>query len=1276
MSASAEFSVKGMTCNSCVRSINSALSSLPGLLDADISLSNHSATVVYDPALLDPNTIASTIEDCGFDVAPLSDSPDLESHPILVSKLFGAEGMTCQSCVKSVTKALSVLPGVIDVSVDLPSLSATVRFDSNLLSDRDIVDAINDAGFEGSVKDAAPQSSPSKTASVLPPLKTTQPPSASLENSKQQLFSPASKVAGRSVHLEVRGMTCASCVNTIEKHMRSVPGVLSCKVALLAERAEVLYDESVITGGDQKIADLIDDVGFEAKVLPPDTLGVLNLRILGMTCANCVTKIESTVTKMPGVDSASVSAVTQLGRFEFDKAVVGVRDIVEKIESLGYHASLADMSMTAQMESLERTREIQEWRLEMWKAMRFAIPVMLISMVLTMMLPSVFKFQIIPGLSIANLLMFILATPVQFGVGMRFYRTAWKALQHNSYNMDVLVVLGTTTAYAASVLSLLYAMVHPKHEEPDVFFETSSTLIAFVTLGRYLENLAKAKTSSALSQLVSLSPTFAVLIESDRTTKLQTERKIPSEYVQVGDLLKVVPGDRIPTDGVVEYGTSAVDESLVTGEPVAVSKEPGSQVIGGTVNGMGMLHVRAKRVGADTALAQIIKLVNEAQTSKAPIQNMADIVAGYFVPGVIFLSLLTFAVWMVILMCMHPYMPSPFEQDSSPLMVCLYLCISVVVVACPCALGLATPTAVMVGTGVGAKLGILIKGGGPLEVGARVTKVVFDKTGTLTFGKLTVTSYTMVVGENSSGSSTTPRTVTVDNTHGTESERTIHYDFDNKPIPSTLLAQQTRFWSLVGAAESLSEHPVAKSMSTYAREVLFLPPNQTFPDPVTNFVATAGLGISCVVGSTAVVIGNELWLAQHGVGLDLTWTSRALQHESTGRTAVHVATDGRLAGIIALTDVVKPEAAIAVRALKDMGIQVCMVTGDQEATARVIARQCGIEEVHAGISPAGKKAIVERLQKEAVVEGGSDEEEEEEYAVQEDEEAIAMEGRRSSSVGRRSVAIEGQKRGWVRMIPVVGSALHRAQRSVRSLFRVVSRRIEERSYSFVGKNDPDVVGGASSPAPRGRVYPPTKPKRQNQRPSLSRTTQIVAMVGDGVNDSAAMAQADLGIAVYGGTDVAIEAANVVLMKPKLTDVVVALSLSRTIFSRIRANFAWATGYNLLMIPLAMGFGVPWGVTLHPMFAGMAMSLSSVSVVVSSLLLKSYRPPVFSSDGRILQRERSGVGLRGRLGAWLEHARFSWKRLRDVEDDEDGGEEGKVEEDGDEEQGTEVLFVVR
>lgn len=642
----------------------------------------------------------------------------------------------------------------------------------------------------------------------------------------------------------------------------------------------------------------------------------------------------------------------------YDSSAVGVRNLVEAIEDMGFDAMLSsEESNSTQLKSLARTKEIQEWRRAFIRSLSLALPVFFLSMVFPMisLTRPIVNLRIVSGLYLGDLVCLCLTIPVQFGVGLRFYKSAAKALKHRAPTMDVLVVFGTSAAFAYSIFAILAGTcLGDLDYHPQVFFDTSTMLITFVSFGRYLENMAKGKTSEALSKLLSLSPSKATIYLDPPTCTV--EKIIATELVQVNDLVKIVPGDKIPADGFVIKGDSSIDESMVTGEVVPVAKRIGDSVMGGTVNGLGTFDMRVSRAGKDTALSQIVQLVEDAQTSKAPIQAMADTVAGYFVPIVISLSLLTFFAWMVIAHT-TANLPHIFhEEGSNKFMVCLKLCISVIVVACPCALGLSTPTAVMVGTGVGAQNGILIKGAGPLEASHKINRVVLDKTGTLTMGQLDVVGLRWAHMDVSIVSPTDKLSVDIDRVR-----RGSHWS-----------EEQAAILIMIAAAESKSEHPLAKAAGTFARKTLGfieLPPDIY----VSAFESVTGSGIKCQVtrgvsSQHFVCIGNEHFMAKDGIVVTSNLLAYKTREELLGRTVIFVAVDNVLACVISLADTIKPEARQLVDALRYMGISVCVITGDQEATAKAIAADVGIpgEDVFAGIKPEGKRDIIESMQRQGL----------------------------------------------------------------------------------------------------------------------------------------------------------------------------------------------------------------------------------------------------------------------------------------------------------------------
>jgi Cu+-exporting ATPase len=668
--------LRGLTCSSCTTSVQNALGLIPGVVHVRVTLDN--ALVEYDEDLLTVKELIAAIEDCGFEA---SITPPVSTQTVRLS----IKGMTCQSCVSSIHSVLKNISQVTKSEISLEREMGTIEY--HTIDQQQIIDAIEDCGFDVTLyDDSKPVLDMRKVVGNVFGKRTPKTPNEVMELKMMKSGSDATILNSKMVQMEVHGMTCSACVKSIEDQLLSQKGIYNCSVALTLERAQVEYNPDIQS--PESIRDLIDDMGFEAKIVHESDTNQVELRILGMTCASCSGKIERYFSTYDGVLKCTVNLLGQTGTFDVVKTKVGIRDLIEGIESLGFNAFVPDNNVNSQLESLQRTKEIQKWRHQFWTSVCFAVPVSFISMVLPVIAPRVFDYTlVVKGLTFGTLSQLVLTIPVQFGIGWTFYRQSYKAIKHGSYTMDVLVALGTSLAFFYSLLAMIVCIWRGGEPPAQVFFEASSTLITFVTMGRYLENSAKAKTSSALSKLISLAPSHALLLEFDETNKQFSAREIPTDYIKVGDLLKILPGERIPCDGTVEFGQSAVDESLVTGEPLPVEKQKFDKVITGTVNGSGAMHIRAERVGSDTTLSQIVKLVSGAQASKAPIQAVADQVAAIFVPSVVFLGLVTFVGWMIIIQCFH-WIPASFPSDSSPLFVCLSMCISVIVVACPCALGI------------------------------------------------------------------------------------------------------------------------------------------------------------------------------------------------------------------------------------------------------------------------------------------------------------------------------------------------------------------------------------------------------------------------------------------------------------------------------------------------------------------------------------------------------------------------------------------------------------
>nr|XP_048312247.1 copper-transporting ATPase 2 isoform X1 [Myodes glareolus] len=1113
--ATLQLGIDGMHCKSCVLNIEGNIGQLPGVQSIQVSLENKAAQIQYDPSCITPLLLQKAIEALPpgrFKVSlpdgvegsepesgafsspsPASSRRHQEQGPCSTAVL-SITGISGASSVQSVEGMLSQREGVRRVSISAAEGTGTVLYDPSIVSADELRAAVEDMGLEVSVNS---ENFPISRVGNFSSGNSVPHTMGGTPESTQNLASDARGVpanhdpdtppspgtaAPQKCFVEIRGMTCASCVSNIERGLQRHAGILSVLVALMSGKAEVKYNPEVIQ--PPRIAQLIQNLGFGATVMEDNTVseGDIELIIIGMTCASCVHNIESKLTRTNGITYASVALATNKAHVKFDPEIIGPRDIIKIIEELGFHASLAQRHPNAH--HLDHKMEIKQWKKSFLCSLVFGIPVM--GLMIYMLIPSnkphetmVLDHNIIPGLSILNLIFFILCTFVQFFGGWYFYVQAYKSLRHKSANMDVLIVLATTIAYAYSLVILVVAIAEKAEKSPVTFFDTPPMLFVFIALGRWLEHVAKSKTSEALAKLMSLQATEATVVTLGEDNLILREEQVPMELVQRGDIIKVVPGGKFPVDGKVLEGNTMADESLITGEAMPVTKKPGSIVIAGSINAHGSVLIKATHVGNDTTLAQIVKLVEEAQMSKAPIQQLADRFSGYFVPFIIIISTLTLVVWIVIgfvdFGVVQKYFPNPSKHISQTEVIIRFAfqtSITVLCIACPCSLGLATPTAVMVGTGVAAQNGVLIKGGKPLEMAHKIKTVMFDKTGTITHGVPRVMRFLLLV--------------------------------------DTATLSLRKVLAVVGTAEASSEHPLGVAVTKYCKEELG---TETL-GYCTDFQAVPGCGIGCKVSNVesilahsdptgllngvgnsptkgsgpqtfSVLIGNREWMRRNGLTISSEISDTMTDHEMKGQTAILVAIDGALCGMIAVADAVKPEAALAIYTLKSMGVDVALITGDNRKTARAIATQVGINKVFAEVLPSHKVAKVQELQN------------------------------------------EGQK---------------------------------------------------------------------------------VAMVGDGVNDSPALAQADVGIAIGTGTDVAIEAADVVLIRNDLLDVVASIHLSKRTVRRIRVNLVLALIYNMVGIPIAAGVFMPIGIVLQPWMGSAAMAASSVSVVLSSLQLKCYRKP--------------------------------------------------------------------
>ncbi|MDP4152818.1 MAG: heavy metal translocating P-type ATPase [Bacillota bacterium] len=811
----------------------------------------------------------------------------------------------------------------------------------------------------------------------------------------------------------VTGMTCSACAAHVQKAVSKLDGVEACEVNIATEKLNVKYSEDKQSYETLKKA--IENAGY--GLAPEQHTKKVELLIEGMSCASCSAAVERTTRKLTGVLSAQVNLTTNRGSFEFDPSMVKLSEIKAAIEKAGYKPSEIAGEKTRDIEKEHREREVRNMRIRLIVAAVFSLPVLYIAM--SHMFPKL-------GIPIPNFmgphdfpLIFAL---VQLGLtipvviaGSRFYTKGFKTLLKGAPNMDTLIAIGTGSAFLYSLFATVKIYLGSFEFAQSLYFESAAVVITLVMLGKYLEFASKGKTSEAIKKLMQLKPVTA-MIEKDGK-----ELEVPLDEVSVGDIVIVRPGSSFPVDGVVTEGVSTSDESMLTGESLPVEKQAGSEVTGGSINGAGLIKFRATRVGNDTALSKIIKLVEDAQGKKAPIAKMADIVSGWFVPVVLGIALISAIAWAI---------------GGKDFNFVLTIFVSILVIACPCALGLATPTAIMVGTGKGAELGILIKGGEALETTHKINAVVLDKTGTITEGKPKLTNI---------------------KTYGEMSEK------------DALL--------LCASAERGSEHPIARAIveGAEARQISLVNPD--------SFKAIPGSGIDALVSGKEVLAGNLKLMTKNNINISEA-KHDAEMFASSGRTLMYVAVDGKLAALMAAADTVKQSSNEAIGKLKKLGISVFMITGDNKNTANVIAKEVGIENVLSDVMPQDKAGQVKRLQE------------------------------------------AGQK---------------------------------------------------------------------------------VAMVGDGINDAPALVQADVGMAIGTGTDVAVESADVVLMRGDLNEVPAAIALSRATIRNIKQNLFWAFIYNLIGIPFASGvvylFGGP---LLSPIFAGAAMAFSSVSVVTNALRLRNFK----------------------------------------------------------------------
>ena len=807
----------------------------------------------------------------------------------------------------------------------------------------------------------------------------------------------------RKKAFKIEGMTCSACANRVERVVGKLDGVEKSNVNFATETLSVEFDENKLQ--DKDIEEKVVKAGYSVK----KNIKVYNLKVEGMTCSACANRVERVTKKLQGVQESNVNFATEKLTIVVDEDVAGYSDIKTAVEKAGYKLEKKDKAKEDKKESNPAKELLNRFII----SVILTVPLLIISMghMVGMHLPSIIDPMINP-LNFA-LIQIALTLPVML-VGYKFYKVGIKNLFKLSPNMDSLISIGTLAAFLYGIFAIVKINQGNSEYAMHLYFESAAVILTLITLGKYLEAVSKGKTSQAIKALMGLAPKNATVIRNGG------ESIIPIEEVVAGDIVLVKPGEKLPVDGEVIEGSTSIDESMLTGESIPVEKEIGSTVIGASINKTGFIKYKATKVGKDTALAQIVKLVEEAQGSKAPIAKLADVISAYFVPIVIGLAVIAAAAWLI---------------AGESMIFALTIFISVLVIACPCALGLATPTAIMVGTGKGAENGVLIKGGEALETTYKLNTIVFDKTGTITEGKPKVTD------------------ILVNNI--TENE----------------------ILSLAASAEKGSEHPLGEAIVKEAED------RKLKLKEINKFNAIPGHGIEVLIDEKNIFLGNKKLMKEKNVDISsLDAQSERLSND--GKTPMYISMNSELKGIIAVADTVKENSKEAIEILHSMGIKVAMITGDNKNTANAIAKQVGIDIVLAEVLPEDKANEVEKLQK-----------------------------------------------------------------------------------------DGDKVG----------------------------------MVGDGINDAPALAKADIGIAIGSGTDVAIESADIVLMKSDLMDVPTAIKLSKATIRNIKENLAWAFGYNILGIPVAMGilhiFGGP---LLNPMIAAGAMSFSSVSVLLNALRLRNFK----------------------------------------------------------------------
>lgn len=1097
MASETILTVSGMTCAACSASITEALEKLLGVTKASVSLLTNEAKVAHTTDL-STQLIVDTIEDCGFDAEVVSS----RSAPSSASTLITILGMTCAACSGSVTESLQAIKGVQDVSVSLLTSLAKIVHDSSVPTNL-LIDAIEDCGFDATIE--------STTAGRHTKTETVR------------------------TNFEVTGMTCGACSASITEALHNVPGVVEAAVSQITESAVVEHDSSI---SPEELKSVIEDCGFDAvvvgsgpsKVPDQDLIQDLILQVYGLDeetdLSSFQYNVEAFLNSLPGVEESQFVFKGQMDvetlaassgadldpenlidelRISVNTALTGIRTLVDGLNDIDARYQFVifnsvDQSLTSQLKLLSKIKDIQYWRSTFFSSLICGVPV--VALAATEHLKFWNNLMIIHGLYWTSVIQFALTTHILFNLGSVFFKKFGVFIRHRgrNANMDVLVCISTLISYTFSVYSIILSVwTGQTNKPPKTLFETVAMLVAFVSFGKWIENKAKGATSTALSKLMSLTPTTCLIVTDGQKCEelLQSQadeknspildlptRIIGIDLLQVDDIAVVLPGGKISADGTIVYGSTEIDESIITGEPLPVTKVKGDFVIGGSINGPHLIYFRVSGAGKNSQLHQIIDIVKDSQVKKAPVQRYADYIAARFVAAVLILSTLTLLVWIIILKVCGEKLPKAFlTEENGKYFVCLKLAISVVVVACPCALGLAAPTAVMVGTGVGAQHGALIKGGDILEKASGINVIMFDKTGTLTTGEMSINDFKV----------STTKSIPIDT-----------------------------WWTLIGSAEANSEHPTGRAITKYAKSQLGLRfEEDTFDALISDFQVILGLGVRATVTtnnkSFKVAIGNSKMVVK-----DYPDARSSLASElETGlaksiMTICHVIIDEEYVGYLELSDTIKPNARDVMDYLQHVeNYQVGIVTGDNRLVAEAIGARLGVPRgnIFSEVSPIEKDKVILDL--------------------------------RNRFGGEQNISI--------------------------------------------------------------------------------------AFVGDGINDAPALVQADVGMAISTGTDIAIDSAEVVLMSSSerhnndLIGVVSALQVSSATFRKIKTNFVFATIYNFVMMPFAMGCFLPFNLMLSPPAAAATMAFSSVSVVVNSLMLKNWKQPNIQAAVQTLGLHEDLVG---------------------------------------------------